>query len=283
MFVFLALELLRFVGFLPARPSAFSRSLISGLLTRGSPSLCFAKLLHDAQLSVLEQSASALLELVRKSLSGGAGASSDALTRGLRSTLRLLLPPDRLVVRFATCSYALLPFTLPSIRLMVRSLTADVFSPRVSVACPDPATRQGGTVGLMGDQRKSRHRVRPRGREAGALCGSATARAGCGLLAVNVRRHVPGSRAADRGLMVAVEVAEQVAPSTRSCRWRLAREATDPADALGEAAACESAAVLVVGSSRQREHRLHPRGVPAAWSMVCPARSRSRRRASPPR
>lgn len=101
------------------------------------------------------------------------------------------------------------------------------------------------------------------GREALALgCDFAHAR-GCDLLAVNVRRHVPGlMRPPIVDYMVAVEVAEQVHALHEDVQveTRLV-EATDPADALGEAAACESAAVLVVGSSRQREHRPHPRGV----------------------
>ena len=83
------------------------------------------------------------------------------------------------------------------------------------------------------------------------------------LVAVNVRRHVAGlTRPPVVDYMVAVEVAEQVrALDDKLHVETLLVEASDPADALGEAAARESAAVLVVGSSRQREHRLHPRGV----------------------
>lgn len=101
------------------------------------------------------------------------------------------------------------------------------------------------------------------GREALALgCDLARAR-DCDLLAVNVRRHVPGlTRPPVVDYMVAVEVAEQVRALDDSVEVQtLLVEASDPADALGEAAARESAAMLVVGSSRQREHRLHPRGV----------------------
>ena len=101
------------------------------------------------------------------------------------------------------------------------------------------------------------------GKEALALgCDLARAR-NCDLVAVNVRRHVPGLvRPPVVDYMVAVEVAEQVRALADevAVETRLV-EASDPADALGEAAARESAAVLVVGSSRQRRHRLHPRGV----------------------
>jgi nucleotide-binding universal stress UspA family protein len=101
------------------------------------------------------------------------------------------------------------------------------------------------------------------GREALALGCDLAREHDCDLLAVNVRRRVPGlMRPPVVDFMVAVEVAEQVRAldETVEVKTRLV-EASDPADALGEAAARESAAVLVVGSSRQREHRLHPRGV----------------------
>ena len=101
------------------------------------------------------------------------------------------------------------------------------------------------------------------GREALALACDLARSHDYDLLAVNVRRHVPGlMRPPVVDYMVAVEVAEQVHAFDEHVHveTRLV-EATDPADALGEAAARESAAVLVMGASRRREHRLHPRGV----------------------
>jgi len=74
----------------------------------------------------------------------------------------------------------------------------------------------------------------------------------CDLLAVNVRRRVPGlKRPPVVDYMVAVEVAERVRAFDPELHveTRLV-ESGDPAEALGEVAAKASASMLVVGASR---------------------------------